>query len=698
MTLKTLSFDKGIFKNTLKRFKWGGLLYFIILFFSVPFVILVSGKNMLERYDNDYYIRNIAEKIILRSDFTIIPLLLAIAVPTVAAALIFRFVHSHKQGIAVHALPVTRLKNYISTLLASFTLMGLPVIANGIILFIMSFAGYEKLISPAAAIFWTFVFLSILFIMFSFSAFTAVLTGNTAAHIVINAFIHALLPIIALTIFLVADIFLYGFVINDSFIAEKIIIYTPIVNIFMKTVDKLTDYNFFSNAEIWIYLFVAIVFYVLAFILYKNRKIESCGEVAAFEIFKPILKYTFSSAAAIVTFAITSALSLSLIPSIILIGVITAIFYFALEMLFNKSFKVFGRYKGYIAFAGALTLVTLFCAYTSMFGYETYIPKKENIESASIHEGYRRETLVADEKLIADVLDSHKELISDIRVWNKKYVMGERDIYLKYKLKNGKIVERRYPVSGGKHTALLSKMYEHDDYKFKLMGFDNINIENVVYTNAIYRRGNYAHSEMIYADASELMAAAKKDVAELSYEEIELSGNRAFIDIEFSHNISDNNKSKVFKKINYIPDAYTEPIHITEFFQLNINSNFKNAMALLKDKGYIEKMTSKLENNLWLYKIPASQNGEEFKLKDDVGVMKEFQIAENDCARLSIEDGKKICSEYFDDSRVNGSDESDGEYYTLYYFNDYDSTLHYTTYCFRFKTDELPEYLEKYLD
>ena len=699
MSLKTSLFNIGIFKNTLKRFKWGGLLYFIILFFSVPFVILVNGKNMLLRYTDDYYLRHIAGKIILRSDFTILPLLLSIAVPTVVSALVFRFVHSQKQGIAVHALPVTRLQNYISSILASFTLMGLPVIANGIILFIMSLTGYGKLICPASVILWIFVFLSILFIMFSVSAFSAVLTGNAAANIVINAFIHALMPIIALTIHLVCDVFLYGFVMSDNFIAEKLLEYTPIVNIFIKVANNLGDYKFFACPEIWFYLVGAIVVYILAFVLYKNRKIESCSEVAAFEIFKPILKYSISTASAIVTFAITYSLSLSLVPSIIVIAVITAIFYFALEMLFNKSFKIFNRYKGFVILSGVLALVTIFCAYTSLFGYETYIPKKEDIEGASIITGYMRDAFVEDGALINDVISAHNALISDIRITNKDYREGERQVFINYKLKNGKTVKRKYPVSEECSNNLMGKMYEYDEYKFKLFRFDNINIENVVYTNATLRRGNYGHSERLYEDASTLMKAVKKDVSELSYEEIELSSYNAYIDIEFSHNVIDNEKSKVFKSIEYDQnDQYANPEHITEYFQININSNYKNTMKFLEEKGYLKKMTEPLQKNLWLYKIPASQNGEEFKLKEDVGVMVEFQISKNDCVLISEDDAKKVCEEYFDEPRSAKKDTTEKEFYTLYYLNDYDTTLHYSSYCFQFEKDKLPEYLKKYLN
>ncbi len=695
MTSKTSLFDKGIFKNTLKRFKWGGLLYFIILFFSVPFVVMVQEYD---HYDNDYFIRNIANKLILRDGYFTIPLLLTIAVPTIVAALAFRFVHSQKQGIATHALPVTRKQNYISTILASFTLMVLPVVLNGIILLLMSFFGYGKLFSPSTVAYWIFVNLTIIFIMFSVAVFSSVLTGNTAAHIVINAFIHAILPLIALTIALICDIFLYGFVRSDSFIAEKLLEYTPIVNIFIKAYDGLSEYTFFKNTEIWIFIIIAIIFYALAYILYKNRKIESCGEVAAFEIFKPILKYGISTAAAIVTFAIMHSIELTLIPTVTIVGTITAIFYFALEMLFQKSFKVFKKYKGYIVLAGALAVVTLFFAYTSIFGYETRIPSKTDIASVTLYEGYNgHEPYISDGGAINDILEAHNAILSDIPITNRDYEEGLRSVYLAYKLQNGKALERRYMVSEADMNKMLSKMYEYEDYKYKLTGIDNINIENVVYLNLVSRTGNFGLSETIYDDASALMAAIKKDISELSYNEIEKYDGKTYYSVEFSHNIVDNEKSKVFKNIEY--DNYSNnvnPEHIVEFFQLNINPNFKNAIKLLEEKGYIEKIEKTYAENLWIYKEPVSKNEEEYKIKGDIGVMAEFAISTADCLHIEYDDAKKLLDTY-----LNAPEKEipDGELYAVYYLNnEYKTTVSYSAYCFVIPKDELPEYLIKYLD
>ena len=144
MNLLTYWFNPGIYKNTLRRFKWGSVLYAVILFFLVPFVFLTnSPEEMARGYIN--FDRTI-ECALFDARMFLFPLLTAFVVPTVVSLLVFNFAHSPKHGIFVHTLPATRTQNYFSTLLAAFTLMFIPVILNGIILLILNACGYGTIL------------------------------------------------------------------------------------------------------------------------------------------------------------------------------------------------------------------------------------------------------------------------------------------------------------------------------------------------------------------------------------------------------------------------------------------------------------------------------------------------------------------------------------------------------------------------
>lgn len=122
MTSTTFSLNGGIYKNTLRRFRWGSFIYFAMLFFSVPFVFMINEPDIT----SSAYMQS--RFVLLESTYIMVPILMAYTVPTVVALLIFNYVHSPGQGIFTHSIPVTRAQNYISGILAAFTLMFLPLL------------------------------------------------------------------------------------------------------------------------------------------------------------------------------------------------------------------------------------------------------------------------------------------------------------------------------------------------------------------------------------------------------------------------------------------------------------------------------------------------------------------------------------------------------------------------------------------
>ena len=411
MTSSKSLFNFGIFKNTLKRFKWGSFLYFIILFFSLPFIILVQEKSYLL---NSYRFVPETTPLILQSGFMVIPVLLAMIVPTIVATLCFNNVHSARQSNFIHSLPLARLENYISNILASLTLIILPVLLNAGILLVMSLTGYQQIIASSSVVYWFFLNITISFVMLSVSAFAAFLTGHTAAHLAINLLIHTAPLIVALGIYLVSSIFLFGFTESNTFIGTEIANNTPMVWLFTNAIDYGHTTSVFLKPQMWAFIGMAIAFYILAFLLYKNRKLEACGDVAAFKVFRPILKYTATFFAAVLIFGMISSTNLGAAPIFTIAAAVTAVVYFASEMLIRKTVKVFGSYKGYVGFAVVMAIFISIFAYTDIFGYEHRIPDRADIESASIYHRYGDNIpMVADDKLIEDVRTLHAELTSD---------------------------------------------------------------------------------------------------------------------------------------------------------------------------------------------------------------------------------------------------------------------------------------------
>ena len=698
MTLATSLFNKGVFKNTLKRFKWGSILYFVILFFAVPFTLMVTGADMYARSFSGGDTRPL-----LLDDFYIgFPIFMALIVPTIVAVLVQNNVHSAKQGIFMHGLPVSRKATYISQLAASGVLMAAPVVANAIILLIMSLTTFDSVITSSSVVYWLAQNLTMQFVMFSIAVFAGFLTGNAAAHIGINIFLHLLPSLVALIIFLVSDIFLYGFSQSNNFIANQLMEYSPVVWL----CGRMWNYNkvnLFTTLPMWLYIAMAIAFYALGFVVYTKRRIEACGDVAAFKVFRPILKYAVVAAAVSAIFGIFTSANIPAFAIYFIAAATGAVVYFAAEMLLSKSVKVFGRYKGYLGFMAFTAAFISFFAFTSVCGYETRVPDKEDIASATIYEWSNTEPVLEDSDFIDDCIALHKKFIADIPVSlrGKSYA---NNLYVVYKLKNGKELKREYQLSKELSDEALSKMYEYPEYKIKMRSFDMLNVENVDRVMIDMNARGIGHTYTLKdAEASALLEAIGKDLREISYEDMQIKIPAVTFGVNVGISKEENDRLHYFKDEYYgdAADAY-----YYRDFSISLNANFKHTFEFLKEKGYYNDVITRIADDLAILKEPVMQEEKAsenenvqvmgYSYKGDYGEYREFQVSTDDLVYLSDEDAYAVAEMIL----ITPQDEAEpGEYYYLYCWPESEKTkLSFHSKITAVRNDKLPDMLKKYLD
>lgn len=697
MTLATSLFNKGIFKNTLKRFKWGSILYFVILFFAIPFTLLVTGPDV-------HVVRFAGSEIrpILLDDFYIgFPIFLALIIPTIVAVLVQNNVHSAKQGIFMHGLPVSRKATYLSQMAASGVLMAAPVVINAIILLIMSFTSFDSVITSSSVVYWTILNLTMQFIMFSIAVFSGFLTGNAAAHICINVLLHLIPALVALIIFLVSDIFLFGFSQSNNFIANQLMDYSPVVWL----CGKMWNYNkvnLFTTLPMWLYIAMAIAFYALGFVLYAKRRIEACGDVAAFKIFRPVLKYVVVAAAVSAIFGIFASANIPAFAIYFIAAATGAVVYFAAEMILSKSVKIFGKYKGYLGFMAFTAAFISFFAFTSVCGYETRIPKKEDIASASIYEWINSEPTLEDSDFIDDCIKLHEKFIADIPVTlrGKNYA---NNLYVVYKLKNGKELKREYQVSKELNDEALSAMYEYAEYKIKMRSFDMLNVENVDRVIMDMNARGIGHSYTLKDDeASGFLEAIGKDLREISYEDMKINIPAVTFSVNVGASKEENDRLHYFKDEFYGEDA--DKYHYRDF-SISLNANFKHTFAFLKEKGYYNDILNRISDNLAILKEPVKQeekaSGNEnvqvmgYSYKDDYGEYNEFRVSTDDLVYLAEADASAMAEMAL---TIPYNEEEPGEYYYLYCWPKSDKNIiGFSSKTLAIRSDKLPEFFKKYI-
>ncbi len=664
-------FNKAVYKNVIHRFKWGSILYFVILFFAGPFIFLLQKPSEMARQTAVDF--NNVKSLLNIQTFRIFPMIMAIAVPTVVAVMVYNAVHNPRHSVFLHSLPTDRKSNYISLLCGAFTLMLVPLAVITVIFMLLSCTGYGRLIGITPSLRWFADNVFVLFLMFSFASVSAFLTGNGFASAAVNALLHVLMLVMALAIVTAGDNFIYGFAGEYSF-AEFLVNKTPVVWV-MENFGQLNSK--LKITEVLVYVLAAVLMYVLAYFLYQNRKMESCGDVAAFDVFKPILKYTVTASAAVASSAVAAEIDIAGVGfKIFIIAAVSAIVYFASEMLIAKSFRVFKAYKGFAVFACCFAAVISFFAFTNVFGYETYVPAAGDVKEISLYDWHTdAKPVVSDEAVIQNAIEFHKSFIKDIPVSNRDINNGNM-LSFTYKLKNGKTIKRQYRVKDTDMTSTMNMMFESSDYKMQYTMLKYLNVENLKNVNLILSSSMQSGGEYAWAlneDTRPLFDAIKKDVKMLSYDKY-----TAYTPVSFYINISMSEEENAVQKVfsNKSEYGYYD-------FTVSLNGYFENTLKFLKQKGY----DTLIKNNILSSDFAITEQPIDFSNTVP------YSSAVN-CEQIIIspEDASKLYDEY----AFKEEDDSEKTYYCLYsQENDINNKYDYFI---RIPVDKLPDYLVKYIN
>ena len=654
MTLKTSFFNRGIYKSAIRRYIWGAVLYAILLFMCTSMPILFS-------IDPETYtmgVRDYERQLILTDIYLYLPLVISIFVPTVMALLAYRFVHAKKTSVFIHSLPVSRSANYISTVSASLTLMAVPVILNGAILSVLSACGYGELFDFTSCLIWTGLNLLSVFLLFSVSSFSAFLTGSSFALVGINLLLHLIGLIFAASFSALADSFLYGYFEANSLI-NAINEWNFVVYIMSMATrfDSILQNFPFDWLKLCIMLIIALALYAFALLLYRKRRLETAEDVAAYKVLNPIFKYLLTFLSALGTFGICChELSDGVLYPVFLVLTVSAVSYFALEMILKKSFKIWRSYKGYIAFVLLFTALVSVFAFTDFFGYETRIPSPEKTEAVSISQNRRYDVsgYVANDEIKKYTAEVHRELTSAENIYTIYTYPNERTeyLYIQYKLKNGRVLSRRYPVTDKMLCEVMDPLYKSEEYKVNNLELFTEKIGEIHTVDLSHIDENLKTEEI-----PEFVECLKRDLLALDYTE---TRNHSAWDFGIWLYYS-------------VTDELSKDMPDRSFSQClqYINPSFTHTMSWLSEHGYIKKILDSQPNDLTVITDEQWQKFEEHNTTYEVGehgekvAVTELRLFENipDAVRISNSDTKRRIWEYISSTPVRYVPDKEYSYY-----------------------------------
>ncbi len=398
MKSKKSFFNKTIFKKNVTLYWPLWAVYTVFLFCMQPGLIWVFNYNANRR--NDYTMTDRVRDLISSLSMEGYILLIAFFAMLFGMAL-FSYLYNSKSANMIHSLPVDRTELFGTNVLSGLAFLVVPQVFVAILSVIVCL-GYGITKVHYLGI-WLLMAMGTSFVAFAIVTFCAMFTGLLVALpayvIIFNLLSHWVYYIV----YVVVTTFGYG-VDNIGAEASKIAEMTSPFFCFMGYVGIYRDYDLNGNLRgigvhgvhiLCIYLLVAIVLYALAYLIYQKRKIESAGDLITIGWVKPVFRFGAGLSGGIFGGLILRELLVGigigcpLFVAVVLMIVLGGMAYFAADMLIHKSFRVFKK-KNWIGcgiFSIAL-LVTFFGLYGMSNAYENYMPKEEEILSATINMGY----------------------------------------------------------------------------------------------------------------------------------------------------------------------------------------------------------------------------------------------------------------------------------------------------------------------
>lgn len=400
-------------------------------------------------YDREHYIEILYNPIVLLTIFVL---------PVLVSILLFKYTNEEKSSSFIHGLPISKRKLYITNILTGIVMYVIPFLVNLIIILLLNLGEMGKYLQFADIMKWFGVCMLYNTIFFAFATFIGTFCASKISHgILTYILMYAPVGVLVLTSAITENI-LYGFKgLSSNFEEFTKLPFIKIIEDFREMSSYYLEQAIkFETSTIIIYIASIIVMLVLGYFIYKKRKLEITKEFIAFRGIRSFIKYAATFLVNLLSYMyFYDVIGENKIQTLLASFVITLIAYLIIEMILKKTYKVFKSIIGFIVYAVIIT-ITFVILNTGAFGYETRIPKAEDVEEVSF--GMRNETINFKEKQnIENVIDFQRKLVDE----KKK---GYTEYTLEYKLKDGRKITRKYDINNSLYKEELNKILTSDEY------------------------------------------------------------------------------------------------------------------------------------------------------------------------------------------------------------------------------------------
>ncbi len=576
MLSKMSCLNKSIIKSDIKRFWYLAVLNTLATFFLGTFLVMdrfLYGRQNPQRITN------------LPSDFYF-AMIFGMIFALITTVAVFSYLNKANQAAFCHAFPIKRKCHYLSHLTSVVILTLVSGILNSLALFLYTLNhNVAKSFTPDIAVKFFVIYMTYSVLMMSLTVFTGMLTGLSSACVVLTTCFVAIPFAFEAFLKIFLSTHIYGYFGDSSYITGKI---------FYLSFEKIL------SLRILIYFALIVMLLLLGYILYKYRKIECNGEVVAYTKMRPIFIYTVALFTGMASYAYFGNFYKANIFFMLPFGILGIIIAY---MLSKKSFNLRGVQRPLI-FYTLFVIAVFFIVKLDLTGYERRVPVLENIESVEFPDmnHYDKDGFYPEEKrvnyvmeyfLYDEVFDGKFTDDSDIerilklhsyKIENREWENGN-SLRIKYNLKNGKTMERRYNIDVYNDKEYLEKIYESEKMRGILFELANGTKKELVGLEVFDDRLNYSfayYQGSGNSEAEKIMEALKKDLLETPYDELpEIYRHDGL----FPTNIT----LSVKMEGNYQNKEFTET-SATKRLNYTVYPTYKNTWKVLEELGHTKKL------------------------------------------------------------------------------------------------------------
>ena len=514
----TSYFNLTVFRKHLTRFWpiWTAWLVVLLLMLPVRGLMALreDGAGMEGRLA--WFARSIPD--LTSSGFTLV---MAVLVGLLAAMAACSHLYSTRSANFMGALPVRREGLFFSHYLAGLLMVLGPVVVTSLLTLLVELAGGALELLPLG--YWLGYACSAGFFFYSFAVFLGMFTGHLLAlpafYLIFNFLVMAVVGLVEWAL----RSFYYGFGSLPEWLYDGMQWCTPVMRYtYVQLVGQPQE--LFYGTTLWVYPIVAAVLAGAALLLYRWRSLEAAGDVVAVRAMRPVFQYGVALCAGLFLGMVTAQLlglpDLGLMAAILLWGVAG---YFAARMLLDKSFRVWGHWKG--AAVTAAVLLALFAVVGfDLTGFETRVPRGEDVASVAVSglDGDPRDSgsymlaTLEDPEEIAAAIALHQAMV-DRRGQERAEGYDSRAVSYRvsYQMKDGSVLSRAYQgiLLDEGLMPVVEALRNDPDVVYQSYGFDQVEDGQGVLISTIWMDGPDAGGELHGQQAQRLLEAVLKDVA-----------------------------------------------------------------------------------------------------------------------------------------------------------------------------------------